>query len=167
MSQASHRSAPSKRPTESEGAASPRGCTNFKLRQLTRRVTQHYDRMVGLAGLKTTQYSLLSQIERLAPVRPGELAREMSMDASTLTRNLRPLLALGLATLGPGDDGRSRVVKATATGRAKRAEAQREWKRAQLEINRKLGPERVAQLHAMLEECLARMDDEGGAEEAV
>jgi hypothetical protein len=43
-------------------AAAPKGCTNFKLRQLTRRVSQHYDRVVAASGLKTTQYSLLSQI---------------------------------------------------------------------------------------------------------
>jgi hypothetical protein len=59
--------------------ATPRGCTNFRLRQVTRRVTQHFDRPVGEAGLKTTQYSLLTHLERLGPVRPVDLARAMSM----------------------------------------------------------------------------------------
>ena len=31
------------------------GCTNFKLRQLMRRVTRHYDLEIAGAGLKTTQ----------------------------------------------------------------------------------------------------------------
>lgn len=144
-------------------AATPVGCTNFKLRQLTRRVSQHFDRIIGVAGLKTTQYSLLSHIERLGPVRPGELARAMVMDASTLTRNLKPLLKLGWAELGPGADGRSRVVNATAAGRAKRREAGRQWKRAQLEINERLGSAKVAHLHGLLEECLALMDPDIGA----
>ena len=77
------------------------------------------------------------------------------MDASTLTRNLQPLIAHGWVTLGPGDDARSRLVSATDAGRAKRAEAQREWKRAQLALNARLGDARVAQLHALLDECLA------------
>ena len=141
----------------------PSGCTNFRLRQLTRRVSQHFDRIVGAAGIKTTQYSLLSQIERHGPVAPGELARRMSMDASTLTRNLRPLLDRGWAELGPGADGRSRLVTATPAGRAKRAEAGRQWKRAQLEINARLGNARVVQLHDLLEECLGLMDLEPGA----
>jgi DNA-binding MarR family transcriptional regulator len=141
----------------------PRGCTSFRLRRLTRRVSQHFDRIVGAAGLKTTQYSLLSNIERLGPLRPSELARAMSMDASTLTRNLKPLLAQGWAELGPGLDGRSRVVSATAAGRAKRTEASRQWKRAQLALNERLGSARVAHLHDMLEECLALMDPEPGA----
>src|ERR1700740_3056057 len=83
------------------GASTPRGCTCFRLRQVTRRVTQHFDRIVGDTGLKTTQYSLLSNLERLGPMRPGELARAMAMDPSTLTRNLQPLIKLGWAEIGP------------------------------------------------------------------
>ncbi len=78
---------------------------------------------------------------RLGPIRPGDLARELAMDASTLTRNLQPLVAQGWVSVGPGDDGRSRCVAATDAGRVKRAEAQREWKRAQLAFNRRLGDE--------------------------
>ena len=57
----------------------PRGCTNLKLRQLTRRVTQHYDAEMGTIGLKTTQYSLLSHVDKLGPLRPGELATHMKI----------------------------------------------------------------------------------------
>ena len=137
------------------------GCSSFKLRQLSRRVSQHFDHIVGAAGLKTTQYSLLSHVMRLGPVRPGDLAAEMEMDASTLTRNLRPLVKLGWIEVGPGDDGRSRFVTLTDAGREKRAEAQREWKRAQLAFNAQMGDERVARLHALIDECLAVMNDAG------
>ena len=41
------------------------GCTNFKLRQLMRRVAQHYDLEMAGAGLKITQYSLLSHVLKL------------------------------------------------------------------------------------------------------
>ena len=143
--------------------AAPRGCTNLKLRQLTRRVSQHYDRIVAASGLKTTQYSLLSFVVRLGPVRPGELARAMEMDASTLTRNLQPLVAHGWIEVGPGSDGRSRVVTATASGRAARDAGQREWKRAQLALNRRLGEARVAELHALLDGCLAQLADSAEA----
>ena len=140
----------------------PRGCTNLKLRQLTRRVSQHYDRIVAQADLKTTQYSLLSHVVQLGPIRPGDLARHMEMDASTLTRNLQPLVAQGWVEVGAGDDARSRCVTATEAGRAKRAEAQREWKRAQLGLNERLGAAKVAQLHALLDECLALMNETSG-----
>ena len=139
--------------------AAPRGCTSFKLRQLTRRVGQHYDRIVAGSGLKTTQYSLLSNIEQLGPVRPGDLAAAMEMDASTLTRNLQPLVASGWVEVGPGADGRSRSVTMTAAGRAKRSEAQADWKRAQLALNGRLGAARVAELHALIDECLVTMNE--------
>lgn len=143
-------------------ATAPVGCTSLKLRQLSRRVSQHYDHIVGATGLKTSQYSLLSHVVKLGPVRPGELAGHMEMDASTLTRNLQLLVAQGWVEVGPGDDGRSRFVTVTDAGRDKRVEAQREWKRAQLALNVRLGVATVAQLHELLDQCLALMNQTAG-----
>jgi DNA-binding MarR family transcriptional regulator len=137
----------------------PQGCTNLKLRQLSRAVTRHYDAYVAPTGLKNTQYSLLSHVVLLGPLRPTDLAQRMKLDASTLTRNLQPLVAAGWVAQGPGDDARSRLVGATEAGRAKRAEAQKAWKQAQLALNARLGEERVAALHALLDDCLQRLDD--------
>jgi DNA-binding MarR family transcriptional regulator len=134
------------------------GCTNFKLRQLVRRVSQRYDAEVGKAGLKTTQYSLLSHVLRLGPVRPGDLAAAMTMDASTLTRNLKPMLAAGWLQMSAGADGRSRLVHITDAGRGKRAEAQRHWKAAQEGLNQLLGVERVRAIHALVDESLVLLE---------
>ena len=136
----------------------PRGCTNLKLRQLSRAVTRHYDAYVTRTGLKNTQYSLLSHIVLLGPIQPVELARRMKLDASTLTRNLQPLLVQGWIEVGPGADARSRSISATAAGRAKRTEGQRAWKQAQLALNDKLGDVRVARLHELLDGCLADLE---------
>ena len=141
-----------------QNAATPQGCTNLKLRQLTRMVTRHYDRHVAETGLKNTQYALLSHVVGLGPVRPGELARRMHMDASTLTRNLQPLVAQGWLSIGAGSDARSREVAITDAGRAKRDAAQRSWKRAQEGLNHRLGTARVAALHALLDEAMAQLD---------
>jgi DNA-binding MarR family transcriptional regulator len=136
-----------------ETAVKPQGCTNLKLRQLMRRVAQLYDAEVGKTGLRGTQYSLLSYVVKLGPVRPVDLAREMKVDASTLTRNLRPLLDAGLVQMAPGPDARSRLVSATDAGRDKRTEAQRRWRVAQESLNQRLGRERVVALHALLDDC--------------
>ena len=134
--------------------AKPHGCTNFKLRQLLRRVSQRYDAEMAQAGLKTTQFSLLSSLASLGPVRPGDLAVAMAMDASTLTRNLKPLLAAGWVAQGAGADGRSRLVSLTDAGRAKRAEALRRWHVAQQSMNETLGAEQVVALHALIDQAL-------------
>lgn len=65
--------------------------------------------------------------------------------------------------LGPVEDARSRLVEATDAGRAKRAEGQRAWKQAQLALNARLGSERVAALHSLIDECIECLDDGLGA----
>lgn len=141
-------------------AIKPQGCTNLKLRQLTRMVTRHYDHYVAETGLKNTQYALLSHVVKLGPIQPGDLAKRMQMDASTLTRNLQPLIAQGLLESGAGKDARSRLVEATEAGRVKQAEGQRAWKTAQTALNERLGVERVAALHDLLDTCIECLDSQ-------
>ena len=131
------------------------GCTNFRLRQLMRRVAHHYDLEMAKAGLKTTQYSLLSHVVKLGPLRPGGLAQAMKMGASTLTRNLKPLVDAGWVVLAAGSDARSRTVSITAAGAAKRAEALQRWKVAQENLNQVLGAGRVLALHQLINESMA------------
>jgi DNA-binding MarR family transcriptional regulator len=137
--------------------AKPQGCTNLKLRQLMRRVAQHYDAELGKAGLKTTQYSLLSCLVKLGDMKPGDLARVLKLDASTMSRNLKPLVAAGWITLEAGTDGRSRLVSISAAGREKRQEAQRRWRVAQEGLNALLGVANVGALHALIDDSLARL----------
>ena len=143
---------------QGEPVPAPRGCTSQKVRRLSRRISQHFDHIVAESGLKTTQYSLLSNVALLGPLRPGELARAMNLDASTLTRNLQPLVAAGWLAIGPGADERSRLVSITDAGMRKRQEAQRSWKRAQLAFNARVGADAVARLHAAVDECMGLLD---------
>lgn len=135
-------------------AEKPQGCTNLKLRQLMRRVAQHYDAEVGKTGLKGTQYSLLSYVVKLGPIRAVDLAAQMKINTSTLSRNLQPLVTAGWIAINPGDDARSRLISATEAGHQKRTEAQRKWRVAQEGINQLLGPERVVALHALIDESM-------------
>ena len=136
-----------------------RGCTHMRLRQMMRRLDQLYDAELAKVGLKTTQYALLSHVIKLEPISPGALARAMKVQASTLTRNLQPLVAAGWLALGAGADARSRSITSTASGRAKRADAQRHWRAAQLRLNQLLQPERVAALHALVDQCMVLLSD--------
>jgi DNA-binding MarR family transcriptional regulator len=126
-------------------------------------VTRHYDHYVAESGLKNTQYALLSHVVRLGPIRPGELSKCMQMDASTLTRNMQPLVAQGWLRIGAGKDARSRLVEVTEAGRAKRSEARRAWKEAQKALNEQLGIERVAALHELLDSCIECLGDDPDA----
>jgi len=135
----------------------PRGCTNFKLRQLLRGVSRLYDAELGRAGLKGTQYSLLAHLVSLGPIAPGDLARRLGMDASTLTRNVQLLIDQGWVSQHPGRDTRSRSLAITDAGRAKQAEAKAHWKRAQLNLNARLGEQTVIALHALIDGALTQL----------
>ncbi|MFT5590100.1 MAG: DNA-binding MarR family transcriptional regulator [Bradyrhizobium sp.] len=122
------------------------GCTCFALRRLTRTVTRLYDLHMAAAGLKTTQYSLLKHIAA-GPMPMAQLAMQLSMDRTTLTRNLKPLLDAGWVALTPGSDARQRIVTLTDDGRTKVIAAKQAWRDAQRELEHTLGPELVMTLH--------------------
>ncbi len=140
----------------------PQGCTNLKLHQLARRVARLYEGDMRALGLRNKQYSLLSHVVKLGPIGQAALAAKMELDPSTLTRNLQPLVASGWVRVEPGADARSHLVVATAAGRALREQAQKGWKRSQTALNQRLGLERVVQLHTLVDECLALLDDAEG-----
>jgi DNA-binding MarR family transcriptional regulator len=139
------------------GPLQPQGCTNLKLRQLMRRIARYYDAEVGKAGLKGTQYSLLSYIVKLGPLRPVDLAKVAELDASTLSRNLRPLIDAGWVEQNAGPDARSRLLVVTPAGRSIRSQAQRHWRVAQEGINKLLGPAHVVALHDLIDSSLAKL----------
>ncbi len=103
----------------------------MKLRRLSRAVSRWYDDDVRSLGLKGSQYALLSHVVKLAPIQPGALARAMGLEASTLTRNLRPLLDAGWVALQPGPDARSRLVvdRRSGAGGHRRSASSSRWGR--------------------------------------
>lgn len=142
----------------------PQGCTNLKLRQLMRRVGAVFDQEMARSGLRGTQYSLLSHVIKLGPLRAVDLARAMKLSTSTLSRNLQPLVAAGWVQVRPGTDARSRLIVASEAGREKRKEAQAMWRVAQERVNAMLGPERVIALHALLDDSLLCLEEAGAPE---
>jgi len=148
-----------------DAIAKPQGCTNFRLRRLVRQVSRLYDAEVARSGLKTTQYSLLSNVLHLGPLRPVDLARAMGVEASTLTRNLKPMIAAGWLAQREGPDARSCLIEITEEGRKKRGEAQRHWRIAQEKLNALLGVERVLALHNLIDESAELLRAEVGIDE--
>jgi DNA-binding MarR family transcriptional regulator len=108
--------------------------------------------------LKITQYSLLSTLLHLGPVRASDLAMAMQLTPSALTRNLQALQAQGwIETTHNEVDGRSHLLALTPQGVAVRNAAVNAWKQAQVALNRSMGAARVALLHELLEEVVAQL----------
>jgi DNA-binding MarR family transcriptional regulator len=131
------------------------GCTCARLRRLTRRMTALYDRELAPTGLRLTQFSLLATLRREGNdggVAVSDLAAAMDMDRTTLTRNLRPLLAQHLVELGVDPvDARIRRAAITSTGNTAFVAAMPRWRSAQDHVNRTLGEGNVAALHDWLD----------------
>lgn len=82
-----------------------------------------------------------------------ELAHAMVLDRSALARNIQPLERDGyLIQKRDAADGRNRRVELTPAGRAKLAESNRLWRRAQERFEAVYGPERAAALRIALAE---------------
>lgn len=110
-------------------------------------------------GLRTTQYSLLRHLSRPGEVRQRDLGGLRSLDETTLTRNLRPLIDSGWVAFGTGEDRREKLVRLTEAGAAKLEEAGPAWERAQKRMRSRL-PERAwSSLLAALPD-VARLADE-------
>jgi DNA-binding MarR family transcriptional regulator len=133
------------------------GCTCFRLRRASRRVTQYYDRFLEPSGLKVTQYGLLAGVRAYVSISITELAEAMGMDRTTLTRNLKPLLDQGLIQVREGADRRTRAVEISAKGEALFREALPRWKEAQASLTETLGRDQVHELHRLLDESFDRL----------
>src|SRR5690242_1071000 len=133
----------------------PADCNCQALRQATRRVTQAYDTHLALVGLKTTQYSILSKLNRLGPLSINELAKSMVMDRTTLGRAIRPLERDRLLMIGEGEDGRTRSLRLTAKGEARLKAAAPKWREAQKEFETTFGARDAAQLRDVLQRVVS------------
>jgi DNA-binding MarR family transcriptional regulator len=113
-------------------------CLCNALRQASRAVSRLYDEDLRGVGLRTTQYSLLSRLKRAGEVRQRDLGGHTSLDETTLTRNLRPLIDAGWIAIRPGKDRREKLVRLTDAGAAKLHEARPAWERAQNRLRLRL-----------------------------
>jgi DNA-binding MarR family transcriptional regulator len=145
----------SHRKSRQVSVAAPRNaCTCGSLRKASRRVSQFYDTALAPVGIKSTQYSILSEVDRRSfegPVTMCELATAMVMDRSTLGHNLKPLERDDLVMLRLADeDRRKRYVELTKKGRLLLRRSRRLWQQAEGRFEKIFGKEPAAELRAVL-----------------
>lgn len=138
-------------------------CTCRRARRTTRQLTQIYDTALKPSGLTANQFDLLTNLFSATltdqkSLSIGLLASRMGMHPTTLTRDLRPLIDQGLVDDGPDPrDRRIRAVYITAKGRERLRKAVPQWRRAQRQIQRALGPEASNALNDLLDVAFAKL----------
>ena len=130
-------------------------CNNLALRQAARQVSQLYDRHMAEAGLRGTQFSILSKLSRIGPMPIGKLADTLVIERTALSRAIGPLERDGLLSVGEGPNKRTRRVALTAAGEAKFKAAQVQWRKAQKVFENAFGAEDAAALRATLKRVIA------------
>jgi DNA-binding MarR family transcriptional regulator len=126
-------------------------CNCLALRQAARHISQIYDSYLAPEGLRTTQYSILSKLNRLGPLSINQLASSMVMDRTSLGRAIRPLERDRLLVIGAGEDGRTRSLRLTAIGEARLKAAAVKWREAQKELEMTFGARDAAELRSTLQ----------------
>lgn len=126
-------------------------CSSSSVRRASRQLSQLYDDIMNGAGLRGTQFSLLTQILYGNEPTQKALAEAMVMDLSALGHTLKPLIRDGLVELVPDEkDKRAKRVRLTVAGRSAQAELVGKWRDAQRRFDAVLGIEKSEELRKTL-----------------
>ncbi len=117
------------------------------LRRATRAVTHLYDLVLAPAGLKCTQFVLLSAIYEAGEIAQWRLADEYGVGEDTLSRRFGVLRKMGLVTFRIGQERRGeKLYRLTDLGVAKFMDVLPTWERAQARLQTTMGAEEWNQL---------------------
>ncbi len=117
-------------------------CVCLNLRKMSRIITQMYDEALKPSGLRSTQLPVLVTLVSVGSMTVNDLADDLVMDRTSLSRLLRPLVTRGLVKMTPGEDRRTRELSITARGREAVETAIPMWDGVQDEVLGRLGQDR-------------------------
>jgi DNA-binding MarR family transcriptional regulator len=130
-------------------------CLCTKIRKAARAITSHYDDALKPCGLRSTQFTLLVAASLGSESSISELAEQLGMDRTTLSRNLKPLERDGFVTLSNDQPGRTLVVTLTPKGRRVLDRALPMWDEAQRRLTRRFGATGTHELDAGLDRLVS------------
>lgn len=110
---------------------------------MNRVVTGLYDSRLRPYGLRTAQMNILVAVSRLGQTNPGDLARILCLEKSTLSRNVHRMRQQGWLETVPTPDGQSHLLRLTSPGKTLLAKALTGWRLAQDQVSALLGPDGV------------------------
>ena len=113
-------------------------CLVLNTRMAARAVTRLADRRLRPFGVTAAQFNILGMLV----TRPGrsisEMAAELAMERTTLSRNLALLERKSLIETTEAGDGKARVYELTPTGRLVFDKAVPEWRNSLAELRQAL-----------------------------
>ncbi|EAV45890.1 Transcriptional Regulator, MarR family protein [Stappia aggregata IAM 12614] len=114
-------------------------CVLDNARKAARAVSRHYDKLARRVGMTPGQFSVLVTIHKYEDATTAELAERLSMDRTTLVRNVALLERKGLVVSQLVQDGRSKQYRLSPKGAELLNKALPLWRRAQADVKDHLG----------------------------
>jgi DNA-binding MarR family transcriptional regulator len=127
-------------------------CACNQLRRASRELTRHYDAALAQSGLAATQLPILVTLGSYGDLPITILADVLSLDRTTLTRNLKILEDRSLVQIvAHEDDARVHLAALTSEGARVLGEALERWEEVQTRIEREFDPTRLRNLSRELD----------------
>lgn len=114
-----------------------RDCLGLRIQRLNREVTRLYDAHARQHGMTAARINVLAAIAANPGIQARDLVDPLSLEKSTLSRNLGRLERDGLVRTKA--KGRGRLLHLTANGKRKMEALYPSWKQAQAEAEALLG----------------------------
>jgi len=133
-----------------------RDCLAVRVRLLNRTLSRVYDTALRPVGLTVAQLNILSTVANFEPIAAGRVSELLSMEISTLSRNMRGLQAAGLLDVTPAERGNGKVLRLTPAGGDKLTQAKPAWDSAQAQTRELLGAQAADTIHQVVDEFWGR-----------
>lgn len=114
-------------------------CLAVRVRLLNRTITGIYDGALRPLSMTVGQLNILFTVAKLGPISPGDVARRLNMEKSTLSRNVDRMRGHGWIVVLPGESGRNQMLGISPKGRKVLGKAVPLWKEAQARAKAVLG----------------------------
>ncbi len=124
-------------------------CLAVRVRMLNRTITAIYDDALRPLGLTAGQLNVLVVIAKRGPISPGEVARRLNMEKSTVSRNIERMRKNGWLTVTAAASSRKQHLTLTRQGKTLLEKSVPAWDEAQTRARAVLGRRGAESIHSV------------------
>ncbi|MFK7920607.1 MAG: MarR family winged helix-turn-helix transcriptional regulator [Bacteroidia bacterium] len=135
----------------------PATCANARLRRLHRMLNQAYMQAYKPFGLRGSMVSILFIIGKRAPINQKRLADMLTLDPSTMSRDLKKLVNKGWVLVQKGEDPRHSDLSLTQAGFDLLEEVSPLWESLHHQVEAILGQFQLQQIDLITEAIRANL----------
>ncbi len=122
-------------------------CLAMRVRVVARSVSAIYEQAMASHDVTIAQVNMLTALGEIGVCPPGKVGEVLQLERSTVSRNLDLLIQKGLVEAVSSDAKGIREVALTAAGEEKIEAVLPDWRAAQKQAGKLLGPEGVGAVH--------------------